>query len=396
MMARTPGQQAWRKLRSNVPAMVGLAIITGGIILAIFGYLIVPDGTTHANDQTVSLKLLPPGGQAKVLLVRLNRPVEERNLWQRMWSGEPIRFQKIPVLTYEWRGPYLYFEQFTGDPEKGMLQRKHVADIVEAQRGYTVFGDSIRIELAAGGVKVKSLTDLQALAETQIRTESYWLGTDALGRDYLSRLVLGARVSLSVGFMAVVLSLLIGLALGSLAGYFRGWVDRVIVYVINVFWSIPTLLLALSLSLVFSKGFLQVFLAIGLTMWIELARIVRGQVMGLREMEYVKAAQTMAFGHTRIVFRHIWPNLLGPVIVIVASNFAAAILLEAGLSFLGLGVERPAPSWGMMLSDNRTYLIADRLHLAVWPGVAISVFVLSFFLLGNGLRDAFDVRKRSG
>lgn len=395
MMASTPGQQAWRKLRSNVPAMGGLLVIVLGIVLAIFGYLIVPDGTTHANDQSVALKLMPPGSKARVLLVRLNRPVEEKSFLQRLWSGQAIAYQKIPVLNYHLEGPYLYFERYTGDPDKGVRQRKHIADIVFAQQSFREQSDTIITTMVNGDVKRESIADLQAIAENQIQSETYWLGTDALGRDYLSRLLLGARVSLSVGLMAVMLSLLIGLVLGSLAGYFRGWVDRIIVYVINVFWSIPTLLLALSLSLVFSKGFLQVFMAIGLTMWIELARIVRGQVLGLREQEYIKAAQTMAFSHARIVFRHIWPNLLGPVIVIVASNFAAAILLEAGLSFLGLGVERPAPSWGMMLSDNRTYLIADRIHLAIWPGVAISVFVLSFFLLGNGLRDAFDVRKRT-
>lgn len=393
-MGSTPGQQAWRKLRSNFPAMLGLGVISIGVLVALFGYWVVPDDTTHANDQNVALKLLSPGAEATVLQVRLNQPVEDVGFFEKLWRGEPVRYRTIPLVSYHWEGPILHYEQYTGDTAQGIRKKIHAADIVWPQVGHEDSNDSVRIQLIDGPVVQQSITALQLAATDQIQQRKFWLGTDALGRDYLSRIVLGARVSLSVGGMAVLLSLLIGLLLGSIAGYFRGWVDRVIMYVINVFWSIPTLLLALSLSLVFSKGFLQVFMAIGLTMWIELARIVRGQVLGLREVEYVKAAQTMAFSHARIIFRHIWPNLLGPVIVIVASNFAAAILLEAGLSFLGLGVERPAPSWGMMLSDNRTYLIADRLHLAIWPGIAISLFVLSFFLLGNGLRDAFDVRKK--
>lgn len=376
--------------------MGGLIVIAIGLLVAVFGYFIVPDGTTYANDQTVALKLLPAGASATVLKVKLNKPAEKRNLLAQLWSGEAIAYQKIPILRHYWEGPYLYYERFTGSWEKGVMQRKHVADIVLAQQSFIAQDDQVLITAPDGSTATYAISELQAKADQQIVTEKYWLGTDALGRDYLSRLLLGARVSLSVGFMAVLVSLIIGLVVGSLAGYYRGWIDQVIMYGINVFWSIPTLLLALSLSLVFSKGFLQVFMAIGLTMWIELARIVRGQVMSIREMEYVKAGQIMAFSNMRIILRHIWPNLIGPVIVIVASNFAAAILLEAGLSFLGLGVERPSPSWGTMLSDNRSYLIAGRAQLAIWPGIAISVFVLSFFLLGNGLRDSFDVRRRNG
>lgn len=392
-MGRTPAQQAWRKLRRNWPAMSGLVLIGLGVLLAIFGYWIVPDATTHANNQVVSLKLKPPGFQITLLHVRLNRPVEDRPWWQVLWQGKPNAYKTIPVLSHHWDGHELVYEQYTGNADSGITKRIAAADVVFPMLDWVAKEDTICVNLVTGGQECLPAETMKSLAGNHIRAKTYWLGTDALGRDYLSRLLLGARVSLSVGFMAVLVSLGIGMLLGSLAGYYRGWIDRGVMYVINVFWSIPTLLLALSLSLVFSQGFFQVFMAIGLTMWIEMARIVRGQVLGLREMEYIKAAQVMGFGTLRIVIRHIWPNLLGPVIVIVASNFAAAILLEAGLSFLGLGVERPAPSWGMMLSDNRTYLIAGRAHLALLPGMAISLFVLSFFLLGNGLRDAFDVRR---
>jgi peptide/nickel transport system permease protein len=197
---------------------------------------------------------------------------------------------------------------------------------------------------------------------------------------------------MSVGLIAVLISLVIGIGLGALAGYFRGWVDKTIVWLINVVWSIPTLLLVVAITLALGKGFVQVFIAVGLTMWVEVARIVRGQFFSLREQQFVEAGKALGYGNTRIIFRHILPNILGPVIVIAASNFASAILLEAGLSFLGMGAQPPTPSWGMMIKENYAYIVVDAAWLAILPGAAIALMVLSFTLLGNGLRDAFDTR----
>jgi peptide/nickel transport system permease protein len=226
----------------------------------------------------------------------------------------------------------------------------------------------------------------------KITTQTFWLGTDKFGRDLLSRMLYGIRISLSVGFIAVFISLIIGITLGLIAGYFRGRTDDFVMWFVNVIWSIPTLLMVIAITLALGKGFWQVFVAVGLTMWVEVARIVRGQVLVIRELEYVEAGKALAYKSVRIIFKHILPNVIGPVIVISAANFAAAILIEAGLSFLGIGAQPPMPSWGGMIKDHYAYIIMDKAYLAIIPGLAIMSLVLAFMLLGNGLRDAFDVK----
>jgi peptide/nickel transport system permease protein len=233
----------------------------------------------------------------------------------------------------------------------------------------------------------------QSAANYKVVTKKFRLGTDKYGRDILSRLLVGVRVSLGVGLVTVLISLSIGVLLGALAGYFRGRTDDVIMWFINVIWSIPTLLLVFAITLVLGKGFWQVFIAIGLTMWVSVARIIRGQVLSVRELEYVEAARALGFSHTRIVLRHILPNVLGPVMVVAASNFASAIVIEAGLSFLGVGVQPPQPSWGLMIKENYNFIITHNPMLALAPGFAIMLLVLAFNMLGNGLRDALQVKE---
>ena len=160
---------------------------------------------------------------------------------------------------------------------------------------------------------------------------------------------MGSRVSLSVGFVAVLVSLMLGIFLGSAGGYYQGRIDAIVVWLINVVWSMPTLLLVFAFTIIMGKGYWQIFLAVGLTMWVNVARLVRGQVMTLKNRDFVKAAQLMGFSDARIIFRHILPNMVGPIMVIAAGNFAAAIMIEAGLSFLGLGIQPPEPSWGGMI-----------------------------------------------
>ena len=223
-------------------------------------------------------------------------------------------------------------------------------------------------------------------------TKKFILGTDPAGRDLLSRLIIGTRVSFSVGLIAVFISVIIGVLMGSLAGYYRGRVDDVIIWFINVVWSIPTLLLIIALTLALGKGFWQVFIAVGLTMWVEVARVVRGQIMSLREKDFIEAARALGFSNARIIVRHVLPNVMGSVIVISAANFAAAILIEAGLSFLGIGSQPPTASWGSMINAHRGYIIGDSPYLAFLPGLAIMFIVLAFVLLANGLRDSLDVK----
>ncbi len=226
----------------------------------------------------------------------------------------------------------------------------------------------------------------------------YWLGTDLYGRDVLSRLIHGTRISISVGLISQGIALLIGVPLGALAGYLRGSVDSLIMWLINVFWSFPYLLLVLAFNLVLGDllpGVMKIFVAIGLVAWVPVARLVRGQIISERENAYIEAGRAFGFGVTRIILRHLLPNVLAPLLVVITLGFAQAIISEAALSFLGLGVEAPRPSWGAMLEESYEYLSASTgWWLYLCPGIAIATSVLGFNLVGDGLRDALDPRLR--
>jgi peptide/nickel transport system permease protein len=237
------------------------------------------------------------------------------------------------------------------------------------------------------------VTKIQYIQSNNFEERTFYLGTDRYGRDILSRLIIGARVSLSVGIIAVLLSITIGIILGSVSGYYGGVIDGIVMWLINILWAIPTLLLVFAITLTIGKGFWEIFIAIGLTMWVSAARLIRGQVLVIREMDYVTAAKALGLSNSRIIFRHILPNIAGPVMVIAASNFATAILIEAGLSFLGIGIQPPQPSWGLMIKEHYNFLLTNRPLLAIIPGIAIMLLVYSFNMLGNALRDVLDVKE---
>jgi peptide/nickel transport system permease protein len=289
-------------------------------------------------------------------------------------------------------------EEYTGmQPNEGEIKTYSLADVLyalpEGAMIDSLNGTEVQFEDIEGNVIRRSVAEMQQqLLKNHLVNRRFVLGTDRYGRDVLSQLMIGTRVSLSVGFISVAISLLIGILLGSLAGYFRGWVDNLIMWFINVVWAIPTLLLVIAITFVLGKGFWQVFVAVGLTMWVEVARVVRGQILSVREKDYVEAARALGYKHSRIIFRHILPNVMAPVIVISAANFASAILMEAGLSFLGIGVQPPMPSWGTMIKEHYAYIILDKAYLAIIPGLAIMFTVLAFMLTGNALRDALDVK----
>jgi len=219
------------------------------------------------------------------------------------------------------------------------------------------------------------------------------LGLDDLGRDVLSRIVWGARVSLRVGFSVVMLASLLGITLGAISGYFGGWTDTIIMRVTDILLAFPGILLAIALVAVLGPSLNNVILALAIIGWVGYARLVRGQVLKVREMEFVTAAKALGARSPRVIVRHVLPNVINPVIVMATLGLAGAILSEAALSFLGLGVQPPTPSWGAMLTSGRRYLgLAN--HLAIFPGAAIMLAVMGLNFLGDGLIDALDPKYR--
>lgn len=340
---------ALKKLKKDKLAFSSLIFIFCCVLIAVFATIISPDGSKNANEMHIELATNKP--LTTIIFLEFPKQItEESSIIEKLIFGTPSKVSRIPISSFE-----------------------------KSEGGLTY-------------LPFQSVMEKYYLGDYKIVEQTFWFGTDKYGRDLLSRIILGTRISLSVGFIAVIISLIIGISFGLIAGYFRGKTDDIIMWFVNVIWSIPTLLMVIAITLALGKGFWQVFVAVGLTMWVEVARIVRGQVLVIRELEYVEAGKALAFKSFRIIFKHILPNVIGPVIVISAANFAAAILIEAGLSFLGIGAQPPMPSWGGMIKDHYAYIIMDKAYLAIIPGMAIMSLVLAFMLLGNGLRDAFDVR----
>ncbi len=358
--------------------MAGLLIIGFTILAALLGYLIMPDDTPNANSMTLQLTVKRPGAKFMMLRIRKAEPVDTLNVVQKMLFGQPAFYQEVPITGYRFQRDSIFVKQYISDEDKPELKAYALA------------------EVAGKYFPEKRYETLQShIKRTQITSRTFWLGTDIYGRDLLSRLILGARVSLSVGLMAVIISLLIGITIGAAAGYYGGWLDNGLSWLMNVLWALPALLLVIALSFALGKGLWQIFIAVGLSMWVEVARLVRGQVISLKQAEYIEAARALGYSNLRIISRHILPNITGPVLVLASSNFAAAILLEAGLSFLGFGAQPPMPTWGSMIKEHYGYIIMDAAYLALLPGLAIMLMVYAFSMVTVGLRDAFDVKSQS-
>ena len=350
-------------------------------LFAFFAYFYIPDKTAHANQQYLELAKMRPGSTVEMLKIPKKQEIPKTGIFQQLLYGKENPYRFLPIYDYSFVADSIRIERYTSfQPNMGEITAIHLSEILP---DYTF----------ASFLSNEDIIKMQKeIKEKHIITKRFILGTDRFGRDMLSRLMLGARVSLMVGFIAVFISIVIGISLGSIAAYFGGWVDDLIMWVINVVWSIPSLLLVIAISFTLGKGFWQIFLAVGLTMWVEIARLVRGQVMSIKEKEFVEAAKALGFPSRRIIFKHILPNVMAAVIVVSAANFASAILIEAGLSFLGIGVQPPMPSWGTMIKEHYAYIILDYAYLAILPGLAIMSLVLAFMYIGNALRDALDVK----
>jgi peptide/nickel transport system permease protein len=216
-----------------------------------------------------------------------------------------------------------------------------------------------------------------------VTKKKFYFGTDIFGRDVFSRILLGTRVSLSIGIMAVIISTIIGVFFGVIGGYFGGRIDALVVWLINIFWSIPTLLLVIAISLAIGKGFWQIYIAIGCSIWVEVARLVRGKIKSEKEKDYIIAIKVLGISHYKIILNHILPNIIGPILIISATNFASSILLESGLSFLGIGTQPPLPSWGYMIKENYQYILLGNAYLALIPGFFLMILVTSFIYISN-------------
>ena len=354
-------QLALQKFKKNFWGVFSCCFIILVGFISVFAYAFAPDNSQYANQMHLAIHSKKPG--FKVLMLTLPSELEtNQSSFDKLFFGNTNADTEIPITEYNIKGNIVTYKEYASDGLEGVEKT-----------------------LSVNSLPTKHI-------ENYIKEKTFLFGTDKYGRDLLSRVLVGARISFFIGFVAVFISLIVGIFMGSIAGYFGGKVDAFIMWVINVTWSIPTLLLVIAITLALGKGFWQVFIAVGLTMWVEVARVVRGQIISVKELQYVTAARALGFNDFRIITKHILPNIMAPVIVISAANFAAAILIESGLSFLGIGAQPPMASWGAMIKDHYNYIILGKPYLAIIPGLCIMSLVMAFMLIGNALRDALDVK----
>ncbi|MFV0248597.1 MAG: ABC transporter permease [Tenacibaculum sp.] len=350
-------QNSISKIKKHKIGFISLSYIFLCGFVAVFCYFLAPDNSSNANQMKLEIHSKAPGFRVKMLEIPSSAGNNTSSFFKQLIYGKENKPVQIPIKSYNVKGNKLEI-----------------------------------ISYADGLVKAYPLSIFKNNPRAYIKDKTFWLGTDKYGRDLLSRLLIGTRISFFIGFIAVSISLIIGLPIGAIAGYFGGKTDTFIMWLINITWSIPTLLLVIALSLALGKGLWQVFTAVGLSMWVEVARVVRGQLITAKQQQYVEAAKALGFSNFRIIFKHILPNIYTPLLVISAANFAAAILIESGLSFLGIGAQPPSPSWGVIIKNHYNYIVLGKPFLALIPGLAIMSLVMAFMLLGNTLRDILAVK----
>lgn len=327
------------------------------LFLAIFAYFIIPDKSQNANTHIPEIALKEPGFSCNILTRNNIENQKEDDFLIRNFIGSTTIKTHIAIQSSELL-------------DENMLSITNIS------------GTQSLIQLKKGEV-----------LENIINKRRFLFGTDKYGRDIFSRIILGLRISFIVGLISVSISIVIGILLGLVAGYFGGIWDKIIMFLINSLWSIPTVLLVFAIVIGFGRSITVIFIAVGLTMWIEVARLVRGMVLQTKEQTYIAAAESLGLSNFSILLKHILPNIIGPVTVLIAANFAIAILIEAGLSYLGFGVQPPTPSLGNLLNENYGYALSGKLYMAIIPAIAIMLLVLSFNLVGNALSNIFDAKE---
>jgi len=350
-----------RFLKNDVWAQISAFYIFFVIAVATFAYQLSPDKTKNANQMHLSIHSKNPGFSCLILII----PRDTLTLRKSFFNGNITANDEIPVKEISWVNDGILYKRYGNATD--YFEKVHYKDFPDG----------------AGRNEIERI---------YLKKKFFILGTDKFGRDLLSRLIIGSRVSISIGFVAVIISLILGVFIGAIAGFYGGWIDKIIIWLINIVWSVPTLLMVIAITLALGKGFWQVFVAVGITMWVEVARLVRGLVKSTKEEFYIKAGVVLGFSKMRILVNHILPTTVGPLIIISAANFASAILMESGLGFLGIGTQPPMPSWGGMVKNHFNYLLLGKPYLTILPGLAIMSLVLSFMTLGNSLRDALDVK----
>lgn len=333
---------AWIKQPFGVIAAAYLLLLT---LLALFAPWVSNDSTPNANRQCLPCRLAEPGRNIDFALIQRNKP-KVGNLFDGQSDvGPSIPFDSKQVFS---NGTLFTFQGYSGSNKEW----------INKDERYT------------------------------IKERTFILGTDPLGRDVWSRLILGGRISLGIGWLSVLVALFVGISIGAAAGFFGGKIDSFLSFFINLTWSIPTLLLVMAITIALGKGWLPTFIAVGLSTWVEIARVTRAEIMGLKQRDFALAGRILGVPAMRLIWKHILPGLRGPLMVVSASNFAGAVLIESGLSFLGLGIQPPAPTWGNMMESHRHFLISGHIHLILIPGLAILSVVLSFIVLGDSIKKS--------